>query len=626
MSSAAGGGPAPRALLGPEQAQAARVQGLLARALPAQALPLARELAARAPNAPDAQLLLALSAASAGEPDLAEPAFRAALGLAPAHPLLLRNFAVFLQQQGRPEQALPLLQQLVAARPQEAGGWQQLGRALLGQGQAEQAAAALAKATSLEPGVAAHWVWLGNAERERGRLQPAHEAFATALRLEPGHGLAWLNLGATCRLLGRPEEALRCYERAAAQGAAGPELGHAACGALLDLGRTGEALATAEALVRQHPAFVPGQVSLAEMRWQHPAAGTASGSSAPDFLHDLARAAAQQPAHQELHLAWAGLLLAANRQAEALEVVQRLRQRADTPRARRSAADVLQAMRRREEAAALYASLVQEAGQQASAGLLNAAATNLLTLQAPAQAATLAQQALQQAPQDQEAWALLGTAWRLQGDARAAWLFDVERLVAYLPLEETAPDLPWTALQQRLQALHTARQAPTQQSLRRGTQTSGALFGGTDPVLARFAQALQRCAQRWLAGLPADPAHPLLQGRGGAPQFAGSWSVQLRSGGHHVNHIHHEGRLSSALHVLVPPAVAAGEVAGSQAGCLVLGEPPQHWGLDLPALRVLRPRAGHLALFPSYLWHGTRPFEDEAPRLSIAFDLQLQQA
>jgi hypothetical protein len=27
-----------------------------------------------------------------------------------------------------------------------------------------------------------------------------------------------------------------------------------------------------------------------------------------------------------------------------------------------------------------------------------------------------------------------------------------------------------------------------------------------------------------------------------------------------------------------------------------------------------------LVLFPSYLWHGTVPYEDRAPRLTVAFD------
>jgi len=28
-----------------------------------------------------------------------------------------------------------------------------------------------------------------------------------------------------------------------------------------------------------------------------------------------------------------------------------------------------------------------------------------------------------------------------------------------------------------------------------------------------------------------------------------------------------------------------------------------------------------LAVFPSYMWHGTVPFEDTQPRLTIAFDM-----
>jgi hypothetical protein len=28
-----------------------------------------------------------------------------------------------------------------------------------------------------------------------------------------------------------------------------------------------------------------------------------------------------------------------------------------------------------------------------------------------------------------------------------------------------------------------------------------------------------------------------------------------------------------------------------------------------------------LALFPAYMWHGVVPFEDERPRLTVAFDV-----
>ncbi|WP_414708827.1 putative 2OG-Fe(II) oxygenase, partial [Roseateles sp.] len=40
-----------------------------------------------------------------------------------------------------------------------------------------------------------------------------------------------------------------------------------------------------------------------------------------------------------------------------------------------------------------------------------------------------------------------------------------------------------------------------------------------------------------------------------------------------------------------------------------------------PPQRFEAPRPGRLLLFPSYLWHGTLPFEDDAFRLTVAFDV-----
>ena len=43
--------------------------------------------------------------------------------------------------------------------------------------------------------------------------------------------------------------------------------------------------------------------------------------------------------------------------------------------------------------------------------------------------------------------------------------------------------------------------------------------------------------------------------------------------------------------------------------------------LGLPPRRVVKPEAGTLVLFPSYMWHGTIPFHSQQPRLTVAFDL-----
>jgi hypothetical protein len=77
------------------------------------------------------------------------------------------------------------------------------------------------------------------------------------------------------------------------------------------------------------------------------------------------------------------------------------------------------------------------------------------------------------------------------------------------------------------------------------------------------------------------------------------------------------GWISSALYIAVPDR-RPGEPSDSAA--LVLGEPDARLGLDLAAHTTIAPRPGRLVLFPSWMWHGTRPFA-EGRRLSVAFDV-----
>ncbi len=57
------------------------------------------------------------------------------------------------------------------------------------------------------------------------------------------------------------------------------------------------------------------------------------------------------------------------------------------------------------------------------------------------------------------------------------------------------------------------------------------------------------------------------------------------------------------------------------AGHIELGRPPPKLRIDLEPRYTLRPIPGYLALFPSTLYHGTRPFSD-GRRMTVAFDVQ----
>jgi hypothetical protein len=94
----------------------------------------------------------------------------------------------------------------------------------------------------------------------------------------------------------------------------------------------------------------------------------------------------------------------------------------------------------------------------------------------------------------------------------------------------------------------------------------------------------------------------------------------LQAGGFHSNHVHPLGWISSALYIVLPP-----DLGRDQAGWLTLGEPrTSSFPLDLPPTRLVEPKPGRLVLFPSWMWHGTRPF-GEGERLTVAFDVAVPQ-
>jgi hypothetical protein len=101
-------------------------------------------------------------------------------------------------------------------------------------------------------------------------------------------------------------------------------------------------------------------------------------------------------------------------------------------------------------------------------------------------------------------------------------------------------------------------------------------------------------------------------------RFSGSWSVRLRGAGFHVNHVHPQGWISSALYAALPDR---GEARSTDAGWLKLGEAPAGLAPDLSPTQLIEPQVGRLVLFPSWMWHGTVPFE-QGDRLTVAFDVR----
>lgn len=240
---------------------------------------------------------------------------------------------------------------------------------------------------------------------------------------------------------------------------------------------------------------------------------------------------------------------------------------------------------------------------------------HLLRAGRPQQAADLAL-SIASKPDGQAALPYLALAWRVLGDPGWQWLEGDPRLVGVYDLDDLGPLDEMAAY---LRGLHRARGQPLDQSVRGGTQTDGKLFTRIAPEARRLRAAVVAAVRRHVAQLPPiDQGHPLLAvQRRGRIRFNGSWSVRLQGAGHHVAHVHPAGWFSSALYVALPEPDQLGP---APSGWLALGEPPAELGLGLDPIRLVEPKPGRLALFPSTMWHGTRPFA-AGERLTVAFDV-----
>lgn len=216
-------------------------------------------------------------------------------------------------------------------------------------------------------------------------------------------------------------------------------------------------------------------------------------------------------------------------------------------------------------------------------------------------------------PADLTTWALTEVVWRACGNPRVDWLGGQAGMIATIELAISPERL--TRLADVLRGLHAQCSQPVGQSVRGGTQTRGPLFERQEPEIAAFRDIVQDAVEAYVRSLPPrDDAHPLLRHRDREIVVQGGWSVRLQSAGHHVPHLHPSGMLSSAAYIALP-----GLDAASREGWLELGAPPADLRLDLPPRTVVEPRPGRLVLFPSFLYHGTRPFSG-GERLSVAFD------
>ena len=171
-------------------------------------------------------------------------------------------------------------------------------------------------------------------------------------------------------------------------------------------------------------------------------------------------------------------------------------------------------------------------------------------------------------------------------------------------------------LRESLGNLHKSVGLPLNQSVENGTQTKGHLFSMDVPSLQELKLEIDRVVFNFIDAQGMDKKN--LIKNDGTPNYVGSWSVRLEAGGFHHNHIHSHGQISGVVYITVPNEVNRDNL---QKGWLKLGQVYSYSSeADEPDL-LIRPEPLKCVLFRSCVWHGTNVFDEDALRLSIAFDV-----
>ncbi len=586
----------------------------------------------------------------------------------------LLNTVEFHLQSGRPGEAQQVLDTIAPQFADAPRAW--WARALIAQAQGDllSAEGALRRTAEVDPVNPFAHNALGELMASQGRTPEALAAWRAALGRDPRFAPAALNLAeaqiaggdADAALktlgplprdpailtqraiaygeLGRTEESLTAYRAAASAswGATGTIRNLTA--ALLAAGQLSEAESEARKALRS----APESADLWQILGEALAGQDRAAEAEAAFRDGLARDSRHPGCQRDLaHLIWAGTGDVA---AATATLDQALAEAPGQYLLMVIKAKVLEVSGDAEAARALLAA---PAGQEGAPNYLRCAAAQLLVHSDPVQAVTLASRAVATAPRDpfglsvlaeaqlaagdpngalatvgrlrevapldQHGLALEATAWRMLGDPRYAERYDYD-LVRAAVIDPPAgwPDLDsyLADLARALEALHGTAAHPVGQSVRGGTQTTARLEDSQDPAIQAFLTAIDAPIRAYIAGL-GKGSDPLRARMAKAYRLSGCWSVRLAAAGHHVDHLHNNGWISSAFYVRLPASV----LAEGRQGSLRFGHPGVPTQPPLAAEHWVKPQPGMLALFPSYMWHGTEAFEGDETRLTIAFDV-----
>lgn len=566
------------------------------------------------PDCAEAHRLLGAAYLQMGEFPRAQKTLRACLRLSPGDVEAQILLSRACMASGQPAEALRLLRESAQQHPDNLAVACALARALLGQGDVTEARHVLELVVrdGGQPSTE-YWMLLGHARMVAGEPDAAAAAFRAWLQIKPDSLDARMRLAAALADGQHASEAEAEIRHCIAAGARTPEAGFVLARALMGQGRYAEAEQQLRAVVRAQPDHETAQGNLSELVWMR--TGDAAAAN-----EELDAALGKRPDFPGLRIIKARLLLSAQQASAALTEIDAGLALAPTSLALLNAGSTI-ALDFDGARARDYARRALQVSPDNRGTLTVFGNASLATGDAP-QALAVATRLLTAFPFDGQLLAMRADALRMLGDEACREWLDYTRFVRAAVID-TPPGWPDLAaylkdLQAALERGHTLKAHPIGNSLRRGSQVELVPEHASEAAIRAFPQAINGPIRRYMQALGTG-ADAMRARNTGHYRISGMWSVRLRPNGFHVNHYHPAGWLSSACYLHLPPAV---DRRGGE-GWLQFGEPAFPTTPALTPEYMLKPEPGLLALFPSYMWHGTVPFagSEADSRLTIAFDV-----
>jgi tetratricopeptide (TPR) repeat protein len=503
----------------------------------------------------------------------------------------------------------------ISLNPQYIDALKNLGLLYLSEQKYAQAKLSFQQALSLSKNDVSALTSLGNIYKVEQDYQLAIKLYKQALSANPNYVNAWHNLGVAHRMNGEFLLALECFKKAQVIAPNLAELDFNEANTQFDMGNYQQAEHAYWRALRKAPDNCEVHETLNEFYWQ-------TGKKS-EFGKSFKLAIEHLPNNSLLRQAYAESLLSAGNQENAKIVVDEALKLEKTPdllhlkgKLVASGGDIKAAI------SLIESSLLQHYKLSNALDLIELLIRNFDYEQALVQISY----AEKIAPKNQLLIAYKSTCWRLTNDERYHWLIDYKKHIQTydipVPKGYSSRAMFLDELQGVLLAMHQTDHEPLKQTLRFGTQTPGRLFYKPIKQIVELKNAFEAVTHEYISALPEDNSHPLLSRKTSQVSFAGSWSVKLKPNGFHVNHVHPEGWLSSCFYIHVPNFSSYSQ-ASEHAGSIKFGESSMNLSAREKISRIVKPKPGLVAIFPSYVWHGTFPFNgpSDAFRLTAPCDI-----